>query len=333
MFFGRALGRWALPIGFVGGMTADADVFIPYLVDLELPWTYHRHFTHSLAFIPLGGGIAMLPFMLSRELRRRKLPVYLAATAAFATHGVLDSCTSFGTHLFWPFTQARESWDSLPIAEPLLTLVMLACVVVAWLRRSVLPGWFAALALGVWTSFGFVQRDRALVLQHSLAASRGHEIEHGRVFAMPLSMVLWRSAYRAHGRNHIDAFRLVPWMAPQWMRCGHIELARPSRLSLPGETTTRRAELLQEYETFTDGFVAWMPSRPDLLPDLLGDMRFANGFGFEALWGVAPGRRADARDFRFVSPVHGVTFDDLRSLAIRVVRGDGFEDFPLELLR
>ena len=43
--------------GFVAGMSADLDVLIRSPADPLLFLEYHRQFTHSLIFIPIGGFI------------------------------------------------------------------------------------------------------------------------------------------------------------------------------------------------------------------------------------------------------------------------------------
>ena len=61
--------RIATLIGFLSGMLADADVLIRSAEDTLYTIEYHRHFTHSLIFIPLGALIAtalLWPFMKKR---------------------------------------------------------------------------------------------------------------------------------------------------------------------------------------------------------------------------------------------------------------------------
>ena len=45
-------------VGAVGGALPDVDILIRSSSDPLLSLEYHRHFTHSLAFIPIGGAIA-----------------------------------------------------------------------------------------------------------------------------------------------------------------------------------------------------------------------------------------------------------------------------------
>ncbi|WP_019218286.1 metal-dependent hydrolase [Legionella tunisiensis] len=47
--------RNAWLVGALAGMAADLDILIYSPQDPMLSALYHRHFTHSLSFIPLGG--------------------------------------------------------------------------------------------------------------------------------------------------------------------------------------------------------------------------------------------------------------------------------------
>ena len=53
------LGKAAL-IGAIAGMAADLDILIRSTTDPLLSLQYHRHFTHALAFIPIGGLLCSL---------------------------------------------------------------------------------------------------------------------------------------------------------------------------------------------------------------------------------------------------------------------------------
>ena len=58
--------RIATTIGLIAGVIADADIFISSESDPLLSLEFHRHFTHSVFFIPVGAGLAFLllwPFL------------------------------------------------------------------------------------------------------------------------------------------------------------------------------------------------------------------------------------------------------------------------------
>ena len=90
-------------IGFLAGLIPDLDVLIQSSTDPILSLEYHRQFTHSLFFIPFGSLIvALLIFPLVKSSMSLKT-VYFASLLGYATHGLLDACTSYGTQLFGLF--------------------------------------------------------------------------------------------------------------------------------------------------------------------------------------------------------------------------------------
>lgn len=95
--------------GLLCGLAPDLDVLVSSSTDPLLPLEYHRQFTHSLIFIPVGGLICALVLYLLFA-RHRSLSfgaTYLYCTLGYATHALLDSCTTYGTLLLWPFSDMR----------------------------------------------------------------------------------------------------------------------------------------------------------------------------------------------------------------------------------
>ena len=93
-------------IGFLAGLAPDLDVLIRSSTDPILFLEYHRQFTHSLFFIPIGSLIvALVIFPLVKSSMSIKT-VYFASLLGYATHGLLDACTSYGTQLFCSFQQS-----------------------------------------------------------------------------------------------------------------------------------------------------------------------------------------------------------------------------------
>ena len=88
----------------VAGLLPDADALIYSASDPLLQLEYHRHFSHALVFIPFGAALATL---LLWPLLRHHIPLgalYRYALLGYGTGGLLDACTSYGTHLLWPFS-------------------------------------------------------------------------------------------------------------------------------------------------------------------------------------------------------------------------------------
>jgi inner membrane protein len=194
-------------IGFLAGLAPDLDVLIRSSTDPLLSLEYHRQFTHSLFFIPFGALIvALVIFPLVKRSLSLKT-VYLASFLGYATHGLLDACTSYGTLLFWPFSNERVTWNNISIVDPLFTIPILLLVVIAIKTRKRL---FSFLAIGWMTfylSLGFVQYDRALSAATELAHSRGHNPERLTLKPSFGNLILWKSIYQHKERFYVDAIR------------------------------------------------------------------------------------------------------------------------------
>lgn len=313
---GHRLPRSAWLIGAVAGYVPDADVFLQPASDPLGGWLWHRWFTHGVGFVPLGALIAAGPFVLAPSLRRHVWWVLLAALAGIATHAPLDTATSFGTALLWPFSDARLGWDRVGIIDPLVTFPMMALIAVSvwrtWRGRAFLAGgevtegsvrrsrrWHvgpaaAALAWAVVYigGAGTWQRSRALDAQAALAASRGHTITPGRARAMPqpLALLVWRTVYEHQGRVYTDIVR-VPFVGPVRVIPGQgFDLTSAEELISQSGLTGVHAEAVRGFAEFADGYLA--PSPED--SRIIGDMRYATDLReFRPLWGLrmpmAPG--------------------------------------------
>lgn len=318
-----ALGRRATAVGAVGGVLADSDVLLNRFADPALPWELHRHFTHSLAFIPVGALIAALPFMLFPSFRKQKAWTFIAALSSYATHGVLDACTSYGTHLGWPFTNARVSWDFIAIIDPLFSIPLLLCVLAAVSINRWRIGLIGFLWACSYMSFAAVQQSRAVEAQRSLAESRGHEVVRRRVMPTLGNTVVWRSIYETpDGRLHADAIRTgLPIVGSITIREGEsIMIARPGEIALPvGADEDAVRDRLRRFAHFADGYLVVLPAS-ERGTILVGDARYSLATdGFEPLWGL----RISRGETRWAGP----SVD--RREAVSALLGDVFEPGPL----
>ncbi len=315
----RRLGRRAALPGAVGGELADLDVLLGGS-DPALPMEFHRHFTHALVFVPVIGLLAAAPFLLVRPWRKDWNHLVLAATAGAATHPLIDSCTTWGTHLLWPFTGARVAWDVIAIIDPVFTLLLVIGLAWALLRGSPRPACVALLACLAYLGLGLVQHGRAAAAQARLAASRGHEIVRGRVMPTLGNLTVWRSVYESpDGVLHADAVR-AGLGASAVREGGRVPLATLDSLPPAAQGSPRMIQVFSRFDRFADGYVARPPGRPEVV----ADMRYSTDpAAFAPLWGIEFSMRGDEADVRFAS-LGGPRSGTLRDLWRDVVRGTGY---------
>ncbi len=279
----KRLPRGAGLIGAVAGMVPDLDVFIHSFNDPTVGWLFHRHFTHSLLFIPIGGFLAALPFLFLKPFRDHKREVILAAIIGYATHAPLDMFTSYGTQMFWPLTNYRVALDWMAIVDPLYSLPLLLGVI--WTAKSNRPRpvRIALLITSLYICFGGWQHHRGVEAQKELVAMRGHQIEHARLMPAPGWLIMWKSVYVSGGRLHSDGVR-VPWFGATRVFTGSAaDVITFDDLPLNARNNPETKRRFEIFQWFADGLIAPIPGEQDAF----GDMRITSTVeGLTPLWGL-----------------------------------------------
>lgn len=296
--------RLATGIGLAAGLLADADVLISSGTDPLLTLEYHRHFTHALAFIPVGALIAAV--LLWPPLRSRLSfgRLYLFALMGYSLSGFLDACTSYGTHLLWPFSDERVSFHIISIIDPLFTLALLLGVFAAWRTRRPRAARIGLLLAALYLGFGWVQHQRVEGVARERAAQRGHAPERLLVKPTLGNLLLWRSLYVHRGELQVDAIRLGFGAEPRIYSGAAIRLFEAARDLPQLARGSQQSRDIERFVQFSDGWVAVHPHRPDVL----ADVRYSNlPDSLEPLWGLElnpaqPERHAHYAFYRDMSP-------------------------------
>ena len=260
--------RIACLLGFLAGMAPDLDVFIRSNEDPLLFLMYHRQFTHALIFIPIGGVLvgSVLHQLFGKRHGLALRTSVLYCTAGYATHALLDSCTTYGTQLFWPFSDYRVAWNTVSVIDPLFTLPILLLIILSvWRRNSTLARIALCWAV-IYPTIGLIQRDRAEALGWELAAERGHEPISLQAKPSFGNLLLWKLVYQTETHFHVDAVRAgselsvfpgesvpildlerdFPWLDPQ----------------------SQQARDVERFRWFSNGYVAVDPRYPDRITDV-----------------------------------------------------------------
>ncbi len=255
-------------LGFLAGLSADLDVLIRSNTDPLLFLEYHRQFTHSLIFIPLGGLICALALhtLIGRKRGLSFSRSYLYCTLGYATHAVLDACTTYGTMLFWPFSDVRIAWNTISIIDPLFTLPMLVLIVLAAIKKR--PA-FARIAL-VWglayMGLGLLQRNEAMDMGYELARQRGHSpirLEAKPSFA---NILVWKIVYETDDKFYVDAVRAR--LSPKVFQGGTLNKLDVSRDFPWLDKNSQQARDIERFRWFSNGYVARDPTNKNRVIDI-----------------------------------------------------------------
>ena len=268
-------------LGCIAALAPDLDILIGSSTDPLLFLEYHRQFTHALVFIPIGAAAVALVMHWPVRHVLRPSESYLACVMGYATHGLLDACTSYGTQLFWPFSDYRVAWNNVSVVDPLFTLPVIALLVTAVVKkRRSLAMLGVAWAVG-YLLLGVVQTARVVAAGDALAAERGHEPARLTVKTGFGNLLVWKVIYEHDGRYYVDAVRAALRVRP----CTGESVAV---LSLPRDlpwldASSRQARDVERFRWFSDDYLALDPAHPSRIVD----MRYSVVPNqVEPLWGI-----------------------------------------------
>src|SRR5690606_3185135 len=253
-------------LGPVAGMAPDLDTLLQSRTDPLLFLEIHRHFTHALAFVPIGALVCAVVFHRAVRKRLTFAETHTFCLLGYGSHGLLDACTSYGTQLLWPFSSVRIAWNVVSVFDPLFTVPVLALVVLA--ARSARPRYaYAALGWAVaYLAFGYLQMTRAEAAGLAHAAGRGHEPV--RLEAKPSlgNLMLWKVIYEHDGRYYVDAVRAG-------MAAAVIDGESIEKLDLRGhfpwlDPDSQQARDVERFAGVSDHFVAVENDAPYRIVDM-----------------------------------------------------------------
>jgi len=269
-------------IGCIAGILADADIFIQSANDPLLFLDYHRHFTHAIAFIPIGaliGALVCWPFV------RKKINfgrLYFFAFLGYLLSGVLDAFTGYGTHLLLPFSDERVAANLISVIDPIFTLSLLIGVIgnIKFKSKKIII--YSLLFCTAYLSTAYVQQTRATSIQSEIAIKRGHIIEKSIVKPTLGNIVLWRSVYLYQDKYYIDAIRV----GLNNDRIYQGETVKSVSPNIDFSFIDKDSQLYQDvirFQTFSNDYIAFDPNDQSIL----GDIRYSMlPNSVSPLWGI-----------------------------------------------
>jgi inner membrane protein len=281
--------RNAWMVGALAALSPDLDIFIRSDHDPMFLYIYHRHFTHSLLFIPLGGFLIGLGLLLFKRFRLNKWTTFAAALLGYSTHCLLDAATTYGTQLFWPISDKRVSLDWIAIVDPYFTIPLILGLVWTWAfatRKGVLVGLLIA---ALYFCYCICQHERALQAAYDYGVQRYSMVNGLR--ALPGIGNSKRFRIIGYTANKLwVAKALVPWFAKNSIETLGL-FSQVSSKDLPDFVASTGQQLrdFRVFAWFSEGYILTASKNPLILIDA----RFIReGKPLMALWGMQfiPGR-------------------------------------------
>jgi inner membrane protein len=266
--------RVAALAGAVAANLPDLDALIRSPNDALMYLEYHRHFSHSLLFIPFGALIVAVLLWLGLRKTYSLSRLYLFCVLGIALAGFMDACTSYGTHLLWPFAESRTAWNVISIIDPFFWLLIGIPTVLAFAKQSERSRHWSVAALLLGASYllvGVVQHNRVLNVLAEHVAEKGLQAE--RLLVKPTfgNLVLWRGIVQTNDSIYVAGIR--PSLLSGVDRVYPGELAKritiESFQSLP--VGSRLHQDIRRFGFFADDLLSFSTADPNLL----GDARYA----------------------------------------------------------
>ncbi|WP_029458851.1 metal-dependent hydrolase [Solidesulfovibrio alcoholivorans] len=261
-------GRALVPLAALAAWIPDVDNVVG-LFGAQAYMRYHRGYTHSL----LGG--ALLAWLLALVVHRfwgaaKTGRLFALFYVCVLSHLFLDCITTYGTGVFLPFSEARLSFASVFIIDPVYTLALLALIAASYIRPAArrafavaglaaMLGW-PALCLGV----------RAFVADRAgeLFAAQGQKVDALHVQPDAFAPLWWKviaeegDTYVLTGIDLAAPGTLLP--ERRFRKAGREEL----------ESLARTAPVFSQYVWFTDYPVVDSRTTPEGTTLTFKDLRF-----------------------------------------------------------
>lgn len=206
---GKEVGNRAALWGAICGTIPDLDVLGGVFSGELASLVNHRAASHSILFSCLAAPV--MGWLLNRyykgEWGNQKSWTWLAFLAFF-THPILDCFTTWGTQLFYPFTDYRVALNNIFVIDPLYTIPFLICLILA-LRLPKTARWrhiwnWAGISI---SSFYLILTLTNKMVVHDVFSNAFHQKGIGganfSTYPTPFNSLLWYAVKEESYGNHI----------------------------------------------------------------------------------------------------------------------------------
>jgi inner membrane protein len=212
---GKQVGRKAPLWGAAFGTLPDLDVLAnPFLTEVQA-LAFHRSMTHSFLFVLVAAPL--LGWFLRRLHPSDDVPWRQWTGLAFAcllTHVLLDCLTTYGTQVFWPFSDVPVIFGTIFIIDPLYTVPLATGLLAGlWWGPTARPRRLAnGLGLALSSLYLLATIGNKLWVEHVFETSlQEQNLPHQEVFTKPTAFnnILWSGIAKAEDGFYIGFYSLL----------------------------------------------------------------------------------------------------------------------------
>lgn len=169
---GKRIGGKAAIVGALVATIPDLDVFLRIFYNSYDMLRIHRGISHSLLFGVFGALVLSLIFKRTKLFSQVSLVrLWWFNGLCLITHALLDFCTSYGTQLFLPFSDARLGIDIVNVVDPVYTVPLLLGTLGGLFIPKLKPNMFR------WNAVGLAVSSLYLVFTFMVKMSINERVE------------------------------------------------------------------------------------------------------------------------------------------------------------
>ena len=283
LFADKQKFRLASLIGGIAALAPDLDIFLGSSSDPLLTLELHRHFTHSLLFIPIGSLIVagICWWFVKSKLSFKE--TYFFSVCGYATAGFMDVVTSYGVHLFWPFTETRFSLDIVSVFDPLFTIALLILFLLAIFKVE--KKWTVITAFWVISYLGFaaIQQHRATKVAVNHIQEQHPNFEQLIIKPTIANQVLWSARYINNSEVCAIGIRVGIFSNPYAIPGECVPLLDWKTFIAQYQGTVLYDDI-SRFDALSSGYLVLHPNHPNVI----GDARYSMlPTTIAPLWGIS----------------------------------------------
>ena len=193
---GKKIGKKALIIGAAAQSIPDVDFVASFWMKPAEELLAHRGITHSFLFVLVLSPALGYVF---QRLLKNSVPAIKFTLFFFVemlVHLFLDAFNNYGVGWFEPFSDMRISFNTIYVADPLITIFPLAATVALLLLRNHDPRrrkWWKLAVFATTIYLGICVFNKYYVSTQAARAVTAQKLPYKRYFTTPapLQSVLW----------------------------------------------------------------------------------------------------------------------------------------------
>lgn len=263
-------------------------------------------------FIPIGALIATALLWYFFRKKLSVIQIYIFSLLGYATAGIADTFTSYGTKLFWPFLDTRYSWDLISVFDPIFSIIILTCGLLTYFKINPKYSWGALGWIAFYLLFASIQQQRGQKLAQSIAKQNNHQIERLVVKPTLANQLLWSIRYEEGDSLYAYGARLSMLTSPTIYSGSTAPLLDWQEEFADFKGTTLYDDI-RRFNKLSEGYLIAHPRHANVI----GDGRYAMlPTAMDPLWGIKidttqPQQHLPFQTFRDPNPVVRSTYIDM----------------------